>query len=335
MDCLSIVVSRAGPETMGMLLAHRVPAVLCACIRHGSPDPRSALGAPAQPCRQATPPVPSENRALHPLAPSCVRALACLVHPTGPQWAPIRATPLREATVDERGTGSPSVVNAVAAASSGLAIDMKAAVDLGASVWRETATHLLKMGGSAGGGGCGSGGNGEGGVGIEATASMLENDGRSGSRVSSGGEAISFTTSAVSSLCGIICAAADGRTASRGGEENRFEAPPYDASAVRRRSPAAGGDGGDDGVRLAALRVLLHTSRVSAHIAHAIAAFDEGAAVQALLGRLGSATTGRRSGINVSFFCKIRLFGGSMVVLQYHSCSGCSARKTIELPTRI
>lgn len=284
-----------------MLLAHRVPAVLCACIRHGSSDPRSALGAPAQPCRQGNPPVPSENRALHPLTPSCVRALACLVHPTGPQWAPIRVTPLREAAVNERGAGSPSVTNAVAAASSGLAIDMRAAVDLGASVWRETATHLLQMGKSAAGGGCGSGGNDEGGVGLEATAVTLEN-GRGGSHVSSGTEATSFTTSAVSSLCGIICEAADGSAAPRGGEENRFEAPSYDASAVRGGSPTAGGDGGDSGVRLAALRVLLHTSRASARVAHAIAAFDEGSAVQALLGWLCFATR-RRNGINASF-CK-------------------------------
>lgn len=295
-----------------MLLAHRVPAVLCACIRHGSPDPRSALGAPAQPCRQGNPPVPSEKRALHPLAPSCVRALACLVHPTGPQWAPIRATPLREAAVDDRGTESPLVANAVAAASSGLAIDMRAAVDLGASVWRETATHLLKMGRSAGGGGCGSGGNGEGGVGLEATAATLEN-GRGGIHISSVGDATSFTTSAVSSLCGIICEAAGGSAAPRGGEENRFEALSYDAYAVRGGSPTAGGDGGDGGVRLAALRVLLHTSRASARVAHAIAAFDEGAAVQALLGQLCFATR-RRNGINVRFFAN-PFYGSSMVVL--------------------
>lgn len=203
-DCLSIIISRAGPETTGMLLAHRVPAVLCACIRHGSaPDPRSPLGAPAsaQPYQPRTPPPPSsssENRALHPLALSCVRALACLVHPTGPQWAPIRQTPFLEAS-GERGVGSPTSATVAAAAaalavSGGLAIDMRAAVDLGSSVWRETATHLLRIGGgSAGGGGGGSGGGGgggdddKGGVDPGTTATLEKGNKRDGSGVSSGG----------------------------------------------------------------------------------------------------------------------------------------------------
>ncbi|CAN0554027.1 unnamed protein product, partial [Ectocarpus sp. 8 AP-2014] len=93
-----------------MLLAHRLPAVLCRCIlrRHHSPlaapcstGARGGVGDVVIVSPAAA--VPSGRRRRHrqrfPLTPPAVRALSLLVQPTGPQWCPIRPMPFRETAV--------------------------------------------------------------------------------------------------------------------------------------------------------------------------------------------------------------------------------------------
>lgn len=293
-DCLSIVISRAGPEMMDMLLAHRVPAVLCACIRRQPPGGHSAreetgpsmikTAASGHTSSTSSSSRGSSDR-MPPLARSAVHALALLVHPRGPQWAPIRAMPFREATSEQtRSRNGVAVADAgVAATASGLAVYIKAAAELGASVWRETSMHLLKTARTGSGGRDGGGGG----------DSMMPETARGGEGRGGGGSGSDpyfvgtkvVATSALSVLCAILCedAHCDGLTTVKRDCSQNTIAPSSDESlrglAVRPRDDAAA-------VRLAALRVLLHTCRSSADVAHEFAAFGGGVAVQALLARL-------------------------------------------------
>ncbi|CAM9750929.1 unnamed protein product [Ectocarpus fasciculatus] len=353
-DCLSTVISRAGPETIGMLLAHRLPAVLCRCIlrRHHSPlaTPCStgarggvgdvAIGSPA-----VALPSGRHRRRRHrqrfPLAPPAVRALSLLVQPTGPQWRPIRPMPFREAAAaaaaaaaatqqqqqeEQRFRLASSQPPSPLAAAAGLDVDMKAAVELASSVWRQTAQQLLEdttSGGNRGNGTGTGGGSRRGGGENNASLATAEEDGGGGG----GGGGLDFfgeeagpdrgvrdrrgppTTNPVAVLCGIICDVEEDEE-----DATRWDSPgsaayhrdeiaaattaaaaPFCGQHVgRRRSSEGGGDGGGgdggggrgDTTRSAALRVLLHSCRASPGVARAIVAFDGGAAVQALLGRL-------------------------------------------------
>lgn len=251
----------------GMLLAHRVPATLCACIRsHSCPTP--PLGA-ATPTRGDTACLaPSYRQRLFALVHPAVRALARLVHPTGAQWTPILAMPFHEATAQGR-LGLPIPVEV----SNGRAVDAKAAAELGASVWQQTAKHLLEVDGCDGS----SGSDEEGAVSL--VAAMGADSGRGHRGI---GEA---DNSAIGVLCRILCDAGDLScgSATSGGPEGVSTPPALGHSVGSEDRP-----GTSQGVQIAALRVLLHVCRASFDVAHAVAAFDGGATVQALLDRLCS-----------------------------------------------
>lgn len=278
-DCLSTVISLAGPETTGMLLAHRVPATLCACIRrHSCPTPQ--LGA-ATPTRDGA--VCSAlyyRQRLFALVHPAVRVLARLVHPTGAQWAPICAMPFHEATARRR-LGSTIPV----AIASGHAVDAKAAAELGASVWQQTAKHLLEAGGCDG-----SGGSDE--------ESAVPSPTARGAGSGRGRRGINEAdNSAIGVLCRVLCDAEEfscGSATSRG-PEGGSTAQAIDRSAGSRDRSSGGQD-----VKIAALRVLLHGCRASFGVAHAVAAFDGGAIVQALLDRLCLPSTTEGAAANVS-----------------------------------
>ena len=277
-DCLSTVILLAGPETTGMLLAHRVPATLCACIRrHSDPTPRLGATTPARDGAAFL--APSYRQRLFAVVHPAVRALARLVHPTGAQWAPICAMPFHEATARRRqGLFIPVAI------ASGHAVDAKAAAEFAASVWQQTAKHLLEAGGCDG-----SGGSDEEGAISSASVRCAESGrGRRGM-----GEA---ETTAIGVLCRVLCDAEEfscGSVISRG--PGGVSTPPaFDHSAgARDRS-----DGGQD-VKIAALRVLLHGCRASFGVARAVAAFDGGAIVQALLDRLCLPTSPGGAAANV------------------------------------
>lgn len=292
-----------------MLLAHRVPAILCACIRRqcsplaspfgtgaGRPAPRGGGDDGGDSAADA----PPGDRFLPLLAPPAVRALACLVHPSGPHWRPIRPMPFSEAAVAAAAgqqqqqqrqycaASSPSSVAAATAnpsTAAGLAVDVNAAVELATSVWRQTAKHLLERtenSGSGGRSGDNSSGGGGGRVDVAAAAVAAE------------GKGLGFN--AVATLCGILCQTRNSegccdsaddsvRIHHGGGTPAAAATAPFCGHFVSPRGSSEKG-GGPGGTREAALRVLLHSCRASPGIAHAVAAFDGGAAVQALLGRL-------------------------------------------------
>lgn len=243
-----------------MLLAHRVPATLCSCIRRRSlSSPQLARGITSLARR-------SQSR-MNPLEPPAVLALANLVHSTGAQWAPIRAMPFH-GTAGRRADSTP-----LSAGTSGLAVDVRAAVELGTSVWRQTATHLLETSRSGGGDGD------DGGLTVGEKLDPDGGDGQNGGRDA-------FDT-AIAALCRILCEAGDlssSPPASKIREENEsVDAAPFCGGGILRRSSSSQSGGA---MRLAALRVLLHCCRASPDVAHAIVAFDRGAAVQAVLDRL-------------------------------------------------
>ncbi|CAM9176832.1 unnamed protein product [Laminaria digitata] len=277
-DCLSTVILLAGPETTSMLLAHRVPATLCACIRRRHSCPTPPLGA-ATPTRDGAACSTSSYRQhlVHP----AVRALARLVHPTGAQWAPIRAMPFHEATARCRlGLTIPAAV------ASGRAVDTTAAAELGASVWRQTAKSLLEADG------CdeSDGSDEEGAVSSAAARGAESGGGRRGI-----GEA--DDNSAIGVLCRVLCdpGKLSCGSATARGPEGVSTPPALGYSAGSRDRSGAGQD-----VRIAALRVLLHACRASFGVAHAVAAFDGGATVQALLDRLCSLSPANKAAANVS-----------------------------------
>lgn len=279
-DCLSTVISLAGPETTGMLLAHRVPATLCACIRRYS-YPTPPLGA-ATPTRGDTACSASSYRqhlfalVIHP----AVRALARLVHPTGAQWAPIRAMPFHEATARRRlGLTTPVAV------ASGRAVDAKAAAELGASVWQQTAKHLLEVDDCDGS----SGSDEEGAASLAATMGPESGSERRGIEEAD--------NSAIGVLCRVLCDAGDlsyGSATFRGPEG--VSTPP----ALSQSVSSGDRSGAGQDVQIAALRVLLHACRESFAVAHAVAAFDGGATVQALLDRLCSPAPAKEAATDVS-----------------------------------
>lgn len=208
------------------------------------------------------------------LARSAVHALALLVHPMGSQWEPIRAMPFREATSENMRSRNVIAITST----SGLAGHVKAAAELGASVWRETSTHLLKTSRSGGGGRAGNGGA------MSGTVRGEEKSGGSGEAYVMGK---AVATSALSVLCSILCeedAHSESLAAAKTNFSQDIVAPSSeeslrDSAMCPPREDAAA-------VRLAALRVLLHTCRSSSAVAHAFTAFCGGAAVQALLARL-------------------------------------------------
>ena len=305
MDCLSTVISRAGPEMTGMLVAHRVPAILCSCLRLRRRQQRSPSDPPDS--SRAGGRAPAVRRDFVLAAPA-VRALAQLVHPTGPQWRPLRALPFGEAAAaaaaaaaavnrHRRRQGlrcrapSPAMpMEEKPSTGAGVAVDVSAAVELGASVWRQTAKHLLE-GADNGGGDGGDGGTGSGGGSFRA---------HSGNLAVAEGEAEASGVNAVAALCAILCEADEGSGRSdaalssadsgEGGVVGAVAAPfcgqPRRSFEKSGGGGGGGGGGGEDVTRLAALRVLLHACRASPGVAHAIVAFGGGAAVQALTGRL-------------------------------------------------
>ena len=278
-DCLSTVISLAGPETAGMLLAHRVPAILCVCIRRYScPTPPPGAVTPTRGDTACS--APSYRQRRFALVHPAVCALARLVHPTGAQWAPIRTMPFHEATARRRlGLKIPVAV------ASGLAVGAKAAAELGASVWQQTAKHLLEVDGCEGS----SGSDEEGAVSLAAAMSAESGRGRRGI-----GEA---DNSAIDVLCRVLCDAGDlscGSETSRGPEG--VSTPPTVDHSVGSRDCS----GASQRVQIAALRVLLHACRASFGVAHAVATFDGGATVQALLDRLCSPAPAKGAAANVS-----------------------------------
>ena len=295
-ECLSTVISRAGAETTGMLVAHRVPAILCCCLRR---QQRKSFPTAAPPDSSSG----SRAGGRDPAAPACssvlavpaARALAQLVHPTGSQWRPLRALPFGEAATTtaaasqhrrpklgrHRRDSSPRSVPMVEPSSTraGMAVDVTAAVELAASVWGQTAKHLLER---AEGGGGGGGGYHEHGANLEAATAAEEG---------------SQGVSAVAALCTILCEAgkiagcSDDAAGSRADSGERdiavsAIAAPFHGQLRRSFEKGSNGEGVADATRLAALRVLLHACRASSGVAHAIVAFGGGAAVQVLLGQL-------------------------------------------------
>lgn len=210
---------------------------------------------------------------------SAVRTLAALVHPTQPQWRPIRALPFQEAAIQWiEQTETVATAAVAAAATSGLAIDVKAAAKLGASVWRETSTHLLKT--------AKNGISGERVVERSGAGAGNEEARRGGGQNQSVGKAVA--PSALSVLCSIVReeGSYDGlAAAARDSEKIDVGDAPFSGECLRGVKASHHSDDTST-ARLAALRVLLHTCRASSSVAHAFAAFHGGAAVQALLGRL-------------------------------------------------
>lgn len=266
-DCLSTVISLAGPEMTGMLLAHRVPATLCACIRrHSCPTPPLGAATPTRGDTACT--APSYRQRLFALVHPAVRALARLVHPTGAQWAPISAMPFHEATARRRlGLTIPVEV------ASGRAVDAKAAAELGASVWQQTAKHVLDVDGCDGS----SGSDEEAAVSLAPAIGAESGKGQRGIREEN--------NSAIGVLCRVLCDAGDMScgSAPSGGPEGVSTPPALGHSVGSEDRPGASQD-----VQIAALRVLLHACRASFGVAYAVAAFNGGATVQALLDRLCS-----------------------------------------------
>lgn len=293
-----------------MLLAHRVPAILCACIRTQCFPLTSPFGTGADKSgwRGDVDGVGDSAAVASPggcclclLVRPAVRALAYLVHPMGLQWRPIRPMPFSEAAaaVDQHqhqqrrrycSVSSPSSEAAAAAKPStaaGLAVDVNAAVELATSVWQQTAKHLLaraKNSRDGGRGGDNSVGGGSGRVGLAAAAAMVTD------------EEEDLAVNAVAALCGILCqteknesccnsACSSAHDHSVVGIPAAAAAAPFCGQFVAPRGVTGKGDGLDE-TRSAALRVLLHACRASPGIAHAIAAFNRGAAVEVLLARL-------------------------------------------------
>lgn len=296
-DCLSTVILRAGPEMTGMLVAHRVPAVLCSYIRRQCCSPTAPPDAAGGAGGRASSAVPAAcSRRLFVLAGAAARALAQLVHPTGLQWRPLRPMPFGEAAAAaaanrhqrrqrrRRGVSSPPSVSMTGPSTApGIVVDVNAAVELATSVWRQTAKHLLES--AEGGGNAGCGGNINGGGG---------GDSEHGALLAAAEEEEASGINAVAALCVVLCAGEkknascsdDAADSSAGGSERGITAAaaaPFCGQSQSRRPFENGG--GPDATRLAALRVLLHACRASPGVAHAIAAFDGGAAVRALLGQ--------------------------------------------------
>lgn len=281
-DCLSTTVSRAGPEMTGMLVAHRVPAVLCSLIRKQQrfpPAPADGSGAASRGSA-----APARSSRFFVLAPPAVRALAQLVHSTGPQWCPLRPMPFGEGAAaakehqHQQGrhhrASSPSASTARPSTSAGIAVDVNAAVELAASVWRQTAKNLLETADDGGDGG-GSGDCEHGRATLAAAAAAAAE------------EAGSKGVNAVAVLCTIVCevnwnvGCAGESDVGVGAVAGAFGAP---FCGQPRRSFEGGGlSGPTDSTRLATLRVLLQVCRASPGVAHAVAAFGGGAVVRALL----------------------------------------------------
>lgn len=155
---------------------------------------------------------------------------------------------------------------------------MTAAVELAASVWGQTAKHLLER---AEGGGGGGGGHHEHGANLATATAAEEYPG----------------VSAVAALCTILCEAgkiagcSDDAAGSRADSGERdiavsAIAAPFHGQLRRSFEKGSDGEGVADAARLAALRVLLHACRASSGVARTIVAFGGGAAVQVLLGQL-------------------------------------------------
>lgn len=294
-----------------MLLAHRIPTVLCACIRrHSTSSPTSLLNARSHPPATAA---------------AAICALAGLVHPTGAQWVPIRAMPLAEATIDACGIGA-------TVGQDWLAAEIKAAVDLGLSVCLQTATNLLENAPQDSSDVNHSGVSGD-------LGSTYQNGRHEEERHEP------HSTTAIEVLCGILCS--EGKDGHGGGSvgvvdlddtPNRANTAPFCDQSVSRYhdrrevelqslpSPSPSSAGGRLQVTLAALRLLLHACRASSGVAHAIADYDGGTVVQALLKRLCftlSANEYSREKVMRRSVCLTRLGG----VATTHDVSHCFVEK--------
>lgn len=243
-----MVISRAGPETMGMLLAHRLPAVLCACIRRQRPAEARE----------------EDILGLEPLPRLAVHVLGLLVHPSGPHWEPIRRMPFLE-TSHEASCSSKPV--GMMQENQG---DLEVASELTVSVWRDTSLQLMDATGD---------GSGEG-VAVPGDALGAQPGRRdAGNRCGS-----TLRNDALSVLCEIICGE---RWASHAalsvGEEQGVMPAATDGVQPSRNcttpyAPAS--------AKFDALHLLLHSCRSSLDVACAIANFSGGAVIQALLGML-------------------------------------------------
>ncbi|CAM9284359.1 unnamed protein product, partial [Ectocarpus sp. 13 AM-2016] len=138
-------------------------------------------------------------------------------------------------------------------AAAGLDVDMKAAVELASSVWRQTAQQLLEdtaIGGNGGGAGEGTGGGSRrgDGDGNASFAAVEEKNGGGGGGLGIFGEEAGPdrgfrdrrgppTTNAVAALCGIICDVEEGDDEEDEGED----ATPWDSpgSAAYHRDETA------------------------------------------------------------------------------------------------
>ncbi|CAM9140279.1 unnamed protein product, partial [Discosporangium mesarthrocarpum] len=94
LSCLGTVIASAGVETLEMLLAHHAPAALCACLVNGPFTPSGVGGGGSRITRVRNAPLGWGRR-----FSLAVHALACLVHPSGTQWAPVCVMPFMEVTV--------------------------------------------------------------------------------------------------------------------------------------------------------------------------------------------------------------------------------------------
>lgn len=290
-----------------MLLAHRVPAALCGCIRWQPLPPATRLNGRDRTAGA----VPVHRRRLSPLAAPAVRALSRLLHSTGPQWRPVCPMPFHEAAAaaqQRRRRPRASSPSARAAAAAAVAVDMTAAAELAASVWRQTAKQLLEnstsradggdggrsnRSGSSGGGGGGGGGsrreNGGAGVAADWEAGVDIGAACTGHGNIRG----TASSNALATLCGIVCDVEEEeqvsgcRDSTAGSvDDRRGGTAPFCGQSIARRRPLGDGGRSGDTLLLAALRVLLHTCRVSPGVAEVVVAFEGGNAVQALLGRL-------------------------------------------------
>lgn len=176
--------------------------------------------------------------------------------------------PFYEPTAELRAGSANSV-----AVTSGLAVDMKAAAELGASVWQQTATYLLEAT-SRGESSIISEGNGVGG-GIGSPDGGLDRCNIS-------------NTNAIAVICAILCEAEEDSVSGHTERSKEWEANSATTSFCDQQadSEVSSCNGSRRGWKLDALRVLLHTCRVSPGVAHAVVAFKEGAIVQTLLGGL-------------------------------------------------